>query len=311
MVFLVTGAAGFIGSNLAIKLQGIGKVFGFDDLSRGVKDNLVDFKGEFIRADVRECDYSKFAKKVEAIFHEAAITDTTVTDSALMDSVNVDGFKRVLIFARAIGCRKVVYASSAAVYGKGKVPMKEGQEPSPANIYGESKVKMERITKEFLKENPDFSVVGLRYFNVYGPRENHKKKAASMVYQLYLQMSADKNPRIFKWGEQFRDFIYVKDVVEANLKALEYTKSGVLNVGTGKPNNFNRLIEALNEALGKDLKPEYFDNPYGFYQDETQADTNLSSSEIRFNAKYELSAGIDDYIKSLQKSRRQADVKAK
>lgn len=302
MVFLVTGAAGFIGSNLALKLQEMGRVFGFDDLSYGIRDNLNGFEGDFIQADIRNCDYSKVTDKVDAIFHQAAITDTTVVDKSVMDSVNVDAFKKLLTFAKKVGCKKIVYASSAAVYGKGKVPMKEDQAPSPTNLYGETKVKMEALAKEFLKENPDHSVVGLRYFNVYGPREVHKKKAASMVYQLHVQIASDKNPRIFKWGEQFRDFIYVKDVVEANLKALEYGKSGIFNVGTGKPNTFNRLIEVLNGVLGKDLRPKYFDNPYGFYQEETQADTNLSSSELKFNAKYDLEGGIKDYVKILQKA---------
>lgn len=304
MVFLVTGAAGFIGSNVTLKLQEMGKVFGIDDLSCGAKENLDGFKGELISEDIRDCDYFKIARKVEAIFHQAAITDTTVTDRALMDSVNVDAFVRILTFAKKSGCKKVVYASSAAVYGKGKVPMREDQLPSPTNIYGESKVKMEDVAREFIKENPDFSVVGLRYFNVYGPGEVHKKKAASMVYQLYIQMTQDKNPRIFKWGEQFRDFIYVKDVAEANLKALEYGKSGVFNVGTGKPNTFNGLIEVLNRVLEKNLKPEYFDNPYGFYQDETQADTDLSSSQLGFRAKYDLDSGVKDYMGRI-------DVKAK
>ncbi|KPK40929.1 MAG: hypothetical protein AMJ78_06615, partial [Omnitrophica WOR_2 bacterium SM23_29] len=240
-------------------------------LSCGIKDNLNGLKGDFIQADIRDFDYSKVTNKVDAIFHQAAITDTTVNDSSIMDSVNVGAFKKLLTFAKKVGCKKIVYASSAAVYGKGKVPMKEDQVPSPTNIYGESKVRMEALVKGFLKENPDYCVVGLRYFNVYGPREIHKKKAASMVYQLYAQIISDKNPRIFKWGEQFRDFIYVKDVVEANLKALGYGKSGIFNVGTGKPNTFNRLIEILNGMLGKNLQPEYFDNPYGFYQDETQA----------------------------------------
>ncbi len=310
MVFLVTGAAGFIGSNLALKLQGIGKIFGFDDLSCGTKDNLDGFKEEFISEDIRTLDYSKVGKKVDAIFHQAAITDTTIADGALMDSVNVDAFKRILIFAKKIGCKKVVYASSAAVYGKGKVPMSESNTPTPTNIYGESKVKMEAVARQFQKESPDFSIVGLRYFNVYGPREVHKEKAASMVYQLYLQIAQNRNPRIFKWGEQFRDFIYVVDVVEANLKALEYSKSGVFNVGTGTPQTFNRLIEVLNAALGKDLKPEYFDNPHRFYQDETQADTNLSSSELKFNAKYELEGGVRDYIKIIKRHRREINVKA-
>lgn len=296
MKFLVTGAAGLIGSNLALELQKHGKVIALDDLSTGKRENLALFKGDFISGDIRTVDYSKFLNECDAIFHEAAITDTTVTDKELMFSVNVDAFKTLLDHAKRIGCKKIVYASSAATYGKGKVPMSESDTPSPANIYGESKVEMEKVARDFVKEDPGFSVVGLRYFNVYGPAEEHKKKAASMIYQLYSQMAAAKNPRIFKWGEQFRDFIYVKDAVSANLKAQEYEKSGVFNVGTGEPGTFNRVIELLNKAMGTDLKPDYFDNPYNFYQDRTQADTALSSKELGFTAKYDLEAGIADYI---------------
>ncbi|MDD5271047.1 MAG: NAD-dependent epimerase/dehydratase family protein, partial [Candidatus Omnitrophica bacterium] len=146
--------------------------------------------------------------------------------------------------------------------------------------------------------------VGLRYFNVYGPGETHKKKAASMIYQLYLQMASGKRPRVFKWGEQYRDFIYVKDVVAANMKAMAYKGSGVFNVGTDSPATFNEVIEALNRALKKDLTPEYFDNPYGFYQDRTHADISLSKAALKFSAKYGIEAGIKDYVSILKKQKR-------
>ncbi|MFA5336087.1 MAG: ADP-glyceromanno-heptose 6-epimerase [Candidatus Omnitrophota bacterium] len=304
MKFLVTGAAGLIGSNLALELQKHGKTIALDDLSAGKKDNLSRFKGAAVIADIRKVDYSKFLDRCDAIFHQAAISDTTVMDRNLMLSVNVDAFKRLLIYAKSIGCKKIIYASSAATYGKGKVPMKETDRPVPANIYGESKVRMEQVAKAFVKENPDFSVVGLRYFNVYGPGEVHKKKSASMIYQLYLQMAAGKNPRVFKWGEQYRDFIYVKDVVAANLKAMAYKGSGVFNVGTGTPATFNEVIGALNKALKKDLTPEYFDNPYGFYQDRTHADMALSSTMLKFKAKYDIGKGIKDYVSILKKQKR-------
>jgi len=309
MKFLVTGAAGLIGSNLALELQKHGKVIALDDLSVGKRQNLVRFRGDFMRADIRTANYPKFLKECDAIFHEAAITDTTVTDKHLMFSVNVEAFKRLLIYAKSIGCKKIIYASSAATYGKGKVPaggkfpMKETDRPAPANIYGESKVRMEQAAKAFVKENPGFSVIGLRYFNVYGPGETHKKKAASMIYQLYLQMASGKNPRIFKWGEQYRDFIYVKDVVGANLRALKYKKSGVFNVGTGVPATFNRVIEVLNKAMKKNLQPEYFDNPYGFYQDRTHADMSSSRAELKFVPQYGLEKGIRDYVSILKKRR--------
>lgn len=304
MTFLVTGSAGLIGSNLALKLEAAGRVLALDNLSEGTEEKDRAFRGEVIREDIRTCDYSRYVSRAEAIFHQAAITDTTVTDLSLMNSVNVDAFRKLLIFAAKIGCKKVIYASSAAVYGKGKVPMSETDLPSPANIYGESKIKMEAVAKEFLKENHGFSVIGLRYFNVYGFGEFHKKKAASMIYQLYFQMAGGNNPRIFKWGGQFRDFIYVKDVVSANLKAMDYSKSGVFNVGTGTPGTFNEVIEILNKIMGKYLKPDYFDNPYGFYQDQTQADTALSSKEIGFKAAYDLESGIKDYIKMLSENKR-------
>ena len=220
-----------------------------------------------------------------------------------MRSTNVEAFLKILEYAQSTGCRKVVYASSAATYGKGKVPMSESDTPAPANIYGESKVEMESAAKKFSEKAPEMSLVGLRYFNVYGPREVHKIKAASMIYQLYSQISLGKAPRVFKWGDQFRDFIYVKDVVLANLKALEFPERGAFafNVGTGIPTSFNKVIEILNSALGANKPTDYFDNPYDFYQEETQADMSYSKSILNFHCQFSPEEGIRDYVKILQK----------
>lgn len=299
MRYLVTGVSGFIGSNLALELQKKGDVVGLCNMTPGSKDNLKNFKGEFVQGDIRSFDYGSLGK-FDAIFHQAAITDTTVTDHSLMYSTNVDAFRKILDYAFGTGCRKVVYASSAATYGKGQVPMKETDQPTPANIYGESKVEMEKTAKEFLKEYPEMSVVGLRYFNVYGPNEVHKIKAASMIFKLYQQIVSGKKPRIFKWGEQFRDFIYVKDVVLANIKSFEFKGSGVFNVGTGKPTSFNQVIEILNKALGADQPTDYFDNPYHFYQNQTQADMTHSEKVLGFKCQFTPEEGIRDYVKILK-----------
>lgn len=303
MRYLVTGASGLIGANLASELSSQHNVVGLCNLSPGSKDNLKHFSGEFIQGDIRTFDLDSLGK-FDAIFHQAAITDTTVTDRNLMLAVNVEAFIRILEYASRTGCRKVVYASSAATYGKGRIPMKETDPPAPANIYGESKVYMERRTEAFCKENPGMSVVGLRYFNVYGPGEVHKIKAASMVYQLYSQIAAGKYPRIFKWGEQFRDFIYVKDVVLANQKALEFPRTGahIFNVGTGVPTTFNKVIGVLNMALGADKPTDYFDNPYDFYQNHTQADTSRAESVLGFKCKVTPESGIQDYVRILKES---------
>ena len=121
------------------------------------------------------------------------------------------------------------------------------------------------------------------------------------MYQLYLQMKAGKKPRIFKYGEQMRDFVYVKDIVRANLNALDAVKSCIVNAGTGQPENFNKVIDCLNSAMKLNLAPEYFDNTYSFYQNKTQAQTDAAFEKIGFKAQFGLEQGIADYVKILEK----------
>ena len=144
-------------------------------------------------------------------------------------------------------------------------------------------------------------IVGLRYFNVFGPREKYKQRAASMVYHLAKQIKSGKNPRIFKFGEQKRDHIYVKDAVDATIKAMNVKKSCIVNVGTGIATNFNELIRVLNKVMETNFQPEYFDMPYEqkTYQSNTQADIKKAEKLIGFKAKWPLKEGIKDYIKWL------------
>lgn len=303
MRYLVTGGAGFVGSNLAFTLAEERKadVIVVDDFSSGHFKNLVGFKGDVIAADILDTSWWDKVGRVDAIFHQAAITDTTVMDQKNMMEVNVEGFRNILNYAVKYDIRNIVYASSAAVYGNSPCPMKEDQTPTPENVYGFSKAIMDNVAMDFVKRNPKFKVVGLRYFNVYGPNEYYKGKFASMIYQLYLQMKQGKRPRIFKWGEQMRDFVYVKDVVRANLNALDCEISCICNVATGKPENFNTVIEYLNKALGTNLEPEYFDNPYNFYQNKTQADLRRTKSYLNYRPQWTLEEGIKDYVKILEK----------
>lgn len=291
---LVTGAAGFIGSNLCRELSGRGfSVVGLDDFSSGDFENLRDLKCDMITGDLcRPQDWRDRVGKVDIVFHQAAITDTTVTDQLKMMRVNVEGFRDLLGWAAETKVKKVVYASSAGVYGDGPVPMKESAETRPMNVYAFSKTVMERVAKECPLET-----VGLRYFNVFGPGERFKGKAASMIWQLAQQMLAGKRPRVFEFGEQYRDFIYVKDVVAANLAAAERKGSGVFNVCTGKKTTFNQVMEALNDTLGTKLKPEYFKNPYSFYQNETLGDPRNAAVALKFRSKFSVAEGIRDYFK--------------
>ncbi len=299
---LVTGAAGFIGSNLALELERRGAaVVALDDFSGGHFENLRGFSGDVVAADAgAPQDWGPRVGKVDAVFHEAAVTDTTVLDQRRMMRVNVEAFRDLLAWAARAGARRVVYASSAAVYGDGPVPMREDAAPKPLNIYGFSKRVMERVAADFQRRHPRLRVVGLRYFNVFGPGESFKGKAASMIWQLAQQILAGRNPRIFEMGEQYRDFIYVKDVLEANLLAAQKAAPGVYNVCAGRKANFNEIISSLNATLGTSRPPEYFKNPYSFYQNETLGDSSLARKAFAFRAKFSVPQGIEDYLGALR-----------
>ena len=306
---LVTGGAGFIGSNLVLELQ---KRFPevsitvLDDFRGSSFKNLLGFKGQVLAFDAAQKEWLEIFKNepVDMIFHMASITDTTLLDEKKMMFDNVEGFRNVLNLALEKKA-EVIYASSAGVYGSQDAPMKEEDAGKPNNVYGYSKWVMDRLALSYTHQ---LKIVGLRFFNVFGPGESFKGSAASMVCQLAGQMLAAKRPRIFKWGEQRRDFIYVKDVVEAILRAREAKRNTIVNVGTGTATSFNEVIEILNEGLGTSLEADYFDNPYDFYQDFTQADTARAKQEIGFEAKYSTREGILDYLRKdlLPKSKTQS-----
>ena len=294
MKCLVTGGAGFIGSNLALTLEEQGHdVIVADNLSTGTKDNLRKFNGKFIQIDVSKP--FEIDEHLDIIFHQAALTDPRFNDDKEMLRANIEGFKNIVGLAQK-NKAKLIYASSANLYGNGPVPMKEDQSKKPLTEYGKSKLEMDNITQSLANE---MHIVGLRYFNVFGKGEQNKGITASMIYHLSNQIKSNKNPRIFKHGKQRRDHIYIKDVTNANIKAIE-SKSGIYNVGTGIATSFNELIRILNEVLKKGFKPKYFDNPYTRYQDNTQADTTLAEKELKFKSEYTLKEGIKDYMEKIK-----------
>src|SRR5881296_623087 len=218
--FIVTGGAGFIGSNLTLALQ---EKFPdalmtlIDDFRSGDFKNLAGYRGDFVAQNLATLDWrEQFAdQKFDAIFHLASITDTTNHDQFEQVHDNVESFRRILNFARSTKTR-VIYASSAATYGPATEASMESNGAAPANVYAFSKVIMDNIATRAAAESPGWIIVGLRYFNVYGPREAHKGVPASMIFHLSQQMRAGQRPRIFKHGEQRRDFVYVKDAVEGS-----------------------------------------------------------------------------------------------
>ncbi|HTL12982.1 MAG TPA: NAD-dependent epimerase/dehydratase family protein [Bdellovibrionota bacterium] len=296
---LVTGGAGFIGSNLVLELERLGwDVVVVDNLQSGRRENLQGFRGQVIEGNDLELrsllrDELRGGQPFDGIFHHGDITDPRWPDDSQVLERNLKGFGEVVSLAAEQGSR-LVYASTAGLYGNGPTPMKEDQPKQLLTAYGRSKLKMDEVAAEASKSQP---IVGLRYFNVFGPREAGKGRPASMIYHLAQQMKQGKRPRLFKWGEQIRDQIYVKDVVAANLRALE-APSGAYNVGTGIPTSFNEIVAALNEALGTSLEPEYFDMPYDStsYQANTLADTTLAEKKLGFKARWNFRDAVKDYM---------------
>jgi ADP-L-glycero-D-manno-heptose 6-epimerase len=295
MRILVTGGTGFIGSNIVRALIERGDevlITGHD-----AEQKIPGFKGKMLQPSLIGIDWEHLGK-LDAVIHEAAINETQSQDEREMMRANVDASLALFGYVARNGCKRIVYASSTAVYGDGPVPYREGQTLQPLTAYARSKVKMEEMATEFGKAHPQVSIVGLRYCNVYGPGESHKTNRASMIYQLAQQMRKG-NPRLFEHGEQKRDYIYVKDVVRANLAALEAKQSCLVNCASGQSTSFNDVVAILNDVLHTKRVPEYFPNPIAAsYQDHTLCDMTLAKEALGFTPEYEIRKGIVDYAAS-------------
>jgi len=319
---LITGGAGFIGSNLAFYFQDnypgcnvfvfdtfrSGEVFPNGNLkSFGHYKNLIGFKGEIICGNINNSDDLKLLEetKFDFIFHQAAISDTRVYDQEAVMKTNINSFYWFLDKSKRDNAN-LIYASSAATYGSLSSPQSVGIE-NPENPYGYSKYAMDQIASKFLIQNPDVKIIGLRFFNVYGPREFFKDKTSSMVIQLAHQILKGNAPRLFEDSDQiYRDFIYIEDVIQANIKACNSAKSGVYNVGTGKPRSFQEIADILQKELSTDYGTEYFVNPYKGYQMHTQADISLSKKYLDFEPKFSLEEGIKAYIPYIKEMYRES-----
>ncbi|MCD6258608.1 MAG: ADP-glyceromanno-heptose 6-epimerase [Helicobacteraceae bacterium] len=315
---LITGGAGFIGSNLAFYFQKnhpeakvvildcfrSGETLSNGNLkSFGHFKNLVGFRGEVISGDINDKDLLldlEVNYKFDYIFHEAAISDTTAQEQDLMIKTNVNAYHDLLKLALAHGAN-MIYASSGATYGDAPSPQKVGVE-APNNVYGFSKLSMDHLSREYMRD-ADISIVGLRYFNVYGPKEYFKNSTASMVLQFGHQILAGKNPRLFEGSDKIlRDFIYIEDIIQANIKAMEPKESGIYNVGTGKARSFQDIVDILQRELGTSLECEYIPNPFvGSYQFFTQADIESTKEALGYAPAYEMEDGIKAYVSEIKR----------
>ena len=309
-MIIVTGGAGFIGSNLVLGLNAIGRddILVVDDLTDGTKfRNLVDGRimdywdiGQLPDALLKK---ETSREKIDVIFHQGACSTTTEWNGRYMMQNNYEYSKQLLHYCLENSI-PFIYASSGSVYGVNEKFAEIEKNESPVNVYGYSKYLFDNYVRRFAKKI-DSQVVGLRYFNVYGPREDHKQSMASVIYHFNRQILSSGRVKLFgssggyDAGEQRRDFIHVDDVVAVNLWFFQQKgPPGIYNVGTGKSRSFNEVAKTVIHWHGKG-KIEYIDFPKNLensYQSFTEADTGLLGNAGYKQGFKSLEDGINQYL---------------
>jgi len=303
---IVTGGAGFIGSHLAGELLKRGyQVIILDDLSTGKRGNiepiLIQSNIQFIEGSVTDLPLlNKLFQNVSYVFHLAAIPSVprSVEDPLISHDVNITGTLNVLLAAEHNKVKKVIYASSSAVYGDTPtLPKREGMPPNPQSPYAVTKLAGEYYCQVFF-EVFGLPIICLRYFNVYGPRQDPSSQYAAVIPRFINRLFKDESPIIFGDGEQTRDFTFVRGAAEANILAAESDATGVFNIGTGRRVSINKLARLINRLIGKDIEP--------IYQEPRPGDIRHSLADISkakqfgYNPKYNLEEGLKETIGSFK-----------
>lgn len=291
---LITGGAGFIGSNLANMLATANDVVVIDNGYLGTPENL-DTEVEFHEQSVLDDD---LPTDVDIVFHLAALSSYAMheDDPVKGSQINVSGFVNVVEQARADGCDTFAYASTSSIYGSQTEPSPEEMEVTVNTGYEASKMARERYA-EYFSSHYGVSLAGLRYFSVYqgyNGAEEDKGEYANIIAQFADDISHNRSPNIYGSGTQTRDFTHVSDVVEATILAAENELDGVYNVGTGQRYSFNTVVDMINNELGKSVEPTYIENPIPdhIYVYDTCADSSRIRSKTGWEPEIDLKKGI-------------------
>ncbi|MEA3328775.1 MAG: SDR family oxidoreductase [Candidatus Omnitrophota bacterium] len=301
--YLVTGGAGFIGSNIIERLvEQDEQVRVIDSFITGKRENLAPFMDriELIEGDIRDPeDLKKACKGIDYILHQAALRSVpkSVDDPVLTNDINIAGTLRVLMAAKEMGVKRVVYASSSSIYGDtDKFPQKEEDLPRPISPYAVSKLTGEHYCRTF-SATFGLETVSLRYFNVFGPRQNPESKYSAVIPILTFRMLKDEPPTVEWDGKQSRDFTYVGNVVDANLKAaITPGISGeALNVACGNSISINEIVALLNGILDKDIKPVFAPKRRGDVA-KTYADINKMHTILNLQPNVQFKDGLEKTV---------------
>ncbi len=298
MSVLVTGGAGFIGSNLVEELLASGiDVVVLDNLSTGSLENLEGGSRNLEVIEASCLDLPKLDIRPDGIYHLGIPSSSPMykKDPFLVGEA-INGMIAILELAKNTGSR-VVYASTSSLYSGQTPPHREEMEVLVTDYYTEARFSMERLA-ELYRKLFGVEAVGMRFFSVYGPHEAAKKQYANIVTQFLWEMMAGRAPVIYGDGTQTRDFVYVKDVVRALRLAMGSDYVGALNVGTGKSYSFNEVAEILANRMGLSLEAEHVENPIKNYVAHTLANTSKAEEVLGFRAEHSLEMGIDELLKS-------------
>ncbi len=310
MTSLVTGGAGFIGSNLVRALLERGDdVRVLDNFSTGRRGNLAGLEKEVevVEGELRSYERVHAAVRgCELVFHLGALGSVprSVQDPLTTSAVNVEGTMNVLLAARDEGVRRVVFASSSSVYGNApELPLRESMATDPISPYGVAKLAAERYCVSFSRVYHSFETVVLRYFNVFGPRQDPTSQYAAVVPLFITAIAAGRPVTIFDDGEQSRDFTYVDNVVAANLRAAdaEGVSGRILNISAGTPTTVNELAETISRLLGKTLEKTYLPARPGDLRD-SWADPTEARDALGWEAHVGLEDGLRLTAESLASS---------
>ena len=299
----ITGGAGFIGANLAKELAANNSVIIIDNLSVGKKENLTDLLGEnveFVEGSIGDLSLLKrLFRNVDFVFHQAAISSVpkSIEDPLATNETNVTGTLNVLLAARDSGVKKVIYASSTAVYGDTPtLPQNEEMMPNPQSPYAITKLIGEYYCQVF-QAVYGLPTVSLRYFNVYGPKQDPNSEYAAVIPRFIRRICEGKSLIIFGDGEQTRDFVFVSDVVRANISAAESDATGVFNVGQGQRVTINELAKLIIGIMNKDVGVIYKEARPG---DIRQSLADISKAKLfGYEPRYDLEKGLKEIISGL------------
>lgn len=296
---LVTGGAGFIGSHIVSGLldRGIG-VRVLDDLSGGKRENLAPWldRVEFIEGSICSgADCRKAVEGVDTVFHQAAIASVprSVAEPERTHDVNVNGSLKLLVAARDAGVRRVVFASSSAIYGDDpEQPKRETMKPCPISPYGLHKLTVEYYLQLFHRLY-GLETVALRYFNVFGPRQDPKSEYAAVIPKFITRMLQGIPPTVFGDGKQTRDFIYVGEIARANILAAEAADAPgrIINIAGGGRTDLLHLIDTINEVLGTTLEPVMAPPQPGDVRD-SSADVTIAKDILEFSLQVDFTEGL-------------------